>query len=198
MSDIALFSPPAVKASDDFSRNHSEDHCRELAYCPLLHELAELAARKRKNEDSLLIPSPRPCGERVRVRGFSSLTKNEDSLKAELQRPYLVVYGPDFCGLCPGMFEKVGGGDERVRVRCIKGDAKTFPSFIQDYGNSHGWPVEHWTSPTGKHALMHGVKSIDQLAELVQTEPGQIPRPTNKDPQTASINHRSKLKEGKQ
>ena len=99
------------------------------------------------------------------------------------RRRYLVSYGPDYCLPCDSMFAKVKDGDRRLRVRCVKASESTFPDFIREYAKAHGYPVHHWTSPRGKHAMSHGIKTLDELVELAETEPGETPKaPKTKKP----------------
>lgn len=110
--------------------------------------------------------------------------ETEQATSAKFERPFkrlpgvdtrkvLYVYCPVWCQPCNVMAPKVEGGDERLKVIVVKGEPSTFPAFIKAYGDSHGYPVEHWTAPSGKGAMSHGVRDLDGLADLIKTEPDE-------------------------
>ncbi len=115
----------------------------------------------------------RPVGERATVviaspPDYLARTEQLDT------RPYMVLYAPDYCPACPGMQGAVGSGDKRIRLRWVKGRESDFPDFVRKYiaqKVQHVYPVEHWVSPTGKPAIHHGIRTLDNLVELVKTEP---------------------------
>lgn len=163
-SDVVLFAPPAEVSVSLFP---SEPVCLFKAVPP-----AEVCLFGDFSRNQSVSAAP---------EDFRIAAKPEEQSKACTPaqtkpdtRPYMVCYGPDFCGLCPPMFAKVGQGNDQVRIRCVKGAVSSFPKYIQDYGNEHGWPVEHWVTPSGKYGLTSGAKSIEQLVELVRKEPDQV------------------------
>ncbi len=116
--------------------------------------------------------------------------RNHDEETSRRKRPVMYCYGPTWCQPCDRNFRKIGSGDRRIEVRCIKGDESTFPACVRDHGAANGWPVQYWATPKGTGALHHGVKSLDELVEFVRLEPGEtpsVPTPRRAFVSTASL-----------
>ena len=115
----------------------------------------------------------------------SDFWRNQLCRADEKSRPLIVVYGPSWCMPCKRMRREVGTGDSRVQVKWVT--ESDFPDFVTKYADSHAWPVLHWTAPSGRGAMNYGTRSLDELVELVATEPGDTPKPLARFPATVTV-----------
>jgi hypothetical protein len=127
--------------------------------------------------------------------GLDAFAWHGPAIAGKESRPVMYCYGPDWCVPCRSNFRQLGEGDNRLKIICVKGDETKFPKHIQEYADTTGYPVQHWTAPSGRGAMNYGTKSLDQLVELVKTEPNEAPairtrarRPLLFFPSTAIVN----------